>query len=298
MKPDLGLASADPSENSLSFEGTVRNEAIQAWLLSLYSKRAIAQQRHQPTETYSQSLARFEKALEEVYGADVTFEVNIEPSFEPRLRVLGHSLNFSQLPDGIRSTVGWIADYMMRQDAIQWDPKLKGKRPGILLLDEVDAHLHPMWQRRLLPAMRAALPDVQIIVTSHSPFVISSCPNSKVHVMDLNQDGSAYLKASCDAPIGLSVTTTLKEIFGVESRFDIRTERELDEWNELKRHEIRPGLSAPQARRLKTLTKELSGRSEELKSIVATASVPAELLGVLTQSTGKTGNGARRRVRR
>ncbi len=282
--PDLSKTLSDANQNCLAFESTVQNEALQSWLLSLYSKRAIARERQQAGERYSQSLERFESALRLIYDQHVTFEVDLEPRFEPRLRMLGRSLNFSQLPDGVKSTVGWVADFMMRQDRVSWDPVLSGRRPGVLLLDEADAHLHPYWQRRLLPAMREALPDVQIIATSHSPSVISSCPGSRVHVLDLDADGHARARPPVDAPIGASVTTTLKEIFGVDSRFDIQTERELNEWNELKKREVKGALPPKESGRLKDLTRTLSERSEELRALVAAPrtmpkAVMDELLG-------------------
>jgi energy-coupling factor transporter ATP-binding protein EcfA2 len=261
------LASAD--ENSLAFESTVQNEFVQSWLLGLYSKRAIARERRQMGDQYTRSLERFENALRLLYEENVAFDVEIEPSFQPRLKAFGHNLDFSQLPDGVRSTVGWIADFMMKQDLVKWDLHLDGKRPGVLLLDEVDAHLHPLWQRKLLPAMREALPDVQILVTSHSPFVISSCPNSRVHVLELDENGRAHARPPVDSPIGESVTTTLKEIFGVDSRFDVLTERELDEWNTLKKREAAGSLPAEDRSRLEKLTITLADRSEELRSVVA-----------------------------
>jgi hypothetical protein len=277
--PSLSATLGDYRVEALAFEGGIQNEAIQAWLLGLYSKRAIANERHQPVQQYTRSLERFESALKLVYGNDVQFDVEIEPNFQPRLRVSGRSLNFSQLPDGVRGTVGWIADFMMRQDGIGWDRTLDGLRPGVLLLDEVDAHLHPLWQRKLLPAMRKALPDVQIIVTSHSPFVISSCPGSRVHVLEVDANGRAHNRPPVDSPIGESVLTTLKEIFGVNSRFDVQTEAELDEWNELKKRDVGGKLKARDRERLLSLTNTLSERSEELRSLVAAPmSIPQSVL--------------------
>ena len=287
--PDLGKTLPDSNKNCLAFESTPQNEEIQSWLLSLYSKRAIARERNASGEEYTRSLGRFEAALQAIYDAKVTFEVEIEPRLQPRLKLAGQSLNFSQLPDGVRSTVAWVADFMMREDLMQWDPSLRGRRPGILLLDEVDAHLHPYWQRRLLPAMREALPDVQIVATSHSPFVISSCPNSRVHVLELESDGTARARRPVDSPIGESVTTTLKEIFGVDSRFDILTERQLDEWNGPKRREAAHALSDAERERLKGLTNTLASRSEELRSIVASPqTVPKNVL----ESLLRVGNAA------
>jgi predicted ATP-binding protein involved in virulence len=277
--PDLTSTLSDWTSSCLGFEYSVQNASIQSWLLSLYSKRAIARERSQSGDEYTHSLERFEAALKLIYDQNVSFDVEIEPRFQPRLRMMGKNLNFSQLPDGVRSTVAWVADFMMRQDLVKWDPSLGGKRPGFLLLDEVDAHLHPFWQRRLLPAMRSALPDVQIIATSHSPFVISSCPDSRIHVLELDKDGFARPRSPINSPIGESVVTTLKEIFGVESRFDILTERELNEWNELKRDESGGALSDEGRRKLESLTITLSERSEELRSIVASPrSVPKSVL--------------------
>jgi len=287
--PDLGKTLPDSNKNCLAFESTPQNEEIQSWLLSLYSKRAIARERKASGEEYTRSLGRFEAALQAIYDAKVTFEVEIEPRLQPRLKLAGQSLNFSQLPDGVRSTVAWVADFMMREDLMHWDPSLRGRRPGILLLDEVDAHLHPYWQRRLLPAMREALPDVQIVATSHSPFVISSCPNSRVHVLELDAEGTARARRPVDSPIGESVTTTLKEIFGVDSRFDILTERQLDEWNGLKRREAAHALLDAERERLKGLTTTLASRSEELRSIVASPqTVPKNVL----ESLLRVGNAA------
>lgn len=280
-RPHRMDALADPFKNCLAFESTVDNESIQAWLLSLHTRRAIAKERGKSTESYERSLSRFEAALKLVCGEDVHSEVEIDPTLQPRLRVFGQSLNFSQLPDGIRNTVGWLADYMMRQDLMQWDAALNGKQPGILLLDEVDAHLHPRWQRTLLPAMRKALPDVQILVTSHSPFVISSCPGSRVHVLELDKQGRAHAEPPEDAPFGESVMATLKDIFGVSSRFDIRTAEDLAEWNNLKKKEVTGILSFEEQGRLDKLTTELSDRSEELRSIVGS---PPTLPDVLVQT--------------
>ena len=280
--PDLTNALADGTSKCLAFEDSVQNAAIQGWLLSLYSKRAIAHERQQSSDQYSRSLGRFEAALRLIYDQNVSFDVEIEPRFQPRLRMMGKNLNFSQLPDGVRSTVAWVADFMMRQDSIHWARELAGRRPGFLLLDEVDAHLHPFWQRRLLPAMRNALPEVQIIATSHSPFVISSCPESRVHVLELDEQGFARPRAPITSPIGESVLTTLKEIFGVESRFDILTEQQLNEWNLLKRKESRGILSKTERQTLAKLTVTLGERSEELRSIVSSPlSIPKAILDSL-----------------
>jgi energy-coupling factor transporter ATP-binding protein EcfA2 len=272
---DLSIKEFDSKANSLSFEATVDNQRVQAWLLGLYSRMAIAEQKHQASDAIRATVSRFESGLSAVYGQPVKLDVNVDgPTFEPRINVFGQSLNFSQLPDGVRVTIGWFADYMMRQDRQTWLPELGEKRPGVILLDEIESHLHPLWQRRLLPGMKKALPDVQIIATSHSPFLISSCRSARIHVLEMNSVGRASLRESVDAPIGDSVATILSDIFGVDSQFDIETEEELNDWAELNKQRLYGKLSTKESQRFKLLTTTLAARSEELKALVGAAIQP------------------------
>jgi len=206
--------------------------------------------------------------------------VELEPNIEPRVNFRGKNLNFSQLSDGVRTTMGWLADFMMRRD--QTGSTNGAKREGLLLLDEIDIYLHPKWQRTLLPAMRKALPDTQIIASSHSPFVISSCPEARIHVLTLDDHGVAHACPPQDAPFGESVTATLRDIFGVESRFDVQTEGDLKEWDNLKREEAVGKMSPDKRKRLERLTGDLPERGEELRLIVSSpGKLPASLLNSL-----------------
>jgi predicted ATP-binding protein involved in virulence len=62
--------------------------------------------------------------------------------------------------------------------------------PGLLLIDEPENHLHPKWQKVLLKSINTAFPNVQIIATTHSPFIISSIENSNIYVCKATETGS------------------------------------------------------------------------------------------------------------
>lgn len=296
------LANAEPltrlPENSFGFESTIQNSAIQRWWVDLFSRKALAKERGQEFHAYEETLARLREAVKLICD-DPAIELDVEfgPIIEPRVVFHGKKLNFSQLSDGVRTTIGWIADFMMRQD--KGSESLK---EGLLLLDEIDIYLHPKWQRTLLPAMRKALPDVQIIASSHSPFVISSCPDARIHVLQLDGDGVAHACPPQPAPFGESVTATLKDIFGVESRFDMQTESDLKKWDNLKKDEAVGKLTATKREQLETLSENLSERSEELKLIVnSPGALQTSLLNKLVsrplqkrpQSRPQKGNGNR-----
>jgi len=267
---DLAVQLKNSKENALSFESTVRNEVVQSWLVSLLSRQALAKQRGQSEEKYRVALGRFQMALQHICQQPIEFNVEIEPSIHPKLWMYKRWLDFSQLPDGVRSTVGWLGDFMMRMDIHDRPSHTENDTTAsVLLLDEVDAHLHPKWQRSILPSIKKALPEVQVFATSHSPFVIASCPGARIHVLELDDDGHAHNRPAEDAPIGESILATMKDIFGVDSRFDVDTEKLLEEWNQLRRSQVAGKLSANDKERITKLSQELGSRSEELRQIVS-----------------------------
>jgi predicted ATP-binding protein involved in virulence len=249
----------------LSFESTVDNIATQQWIVDLFSRKAIAQQAQKQSTKFDSALQSINDAIASIYGAGSQLEIDVD-ALEPRIRLFGRTLNFSQLPQGVASTLGWIVDFTRRRmrNSGSWQ-----QYGGILMIDEIEAYLHPKWQRKILPALQKGLPGVQIIVASHSPFVIASCPDARIHMLDLNETtGEASYQGAHDAPVGKSVNSVLKDIFGVESRFDVQAEDELNELNELRRLSQMGKLSKAQQLRSSTLAENLSQRSEELRFLI------------------------------
>ncbi len=91
----------------------------------------------------------------------------------------------SRLSDGIRTTIGLVADIAFR--AVQLNSHLGEnaalETDGIVLIDEVDMHLHPLWQQTILPDLLRAFPKVQFIVTTHSPQVLSSIKREHIRLV-------------------------------------------------------------------------------------------------------------------
>lgn len=82
----------------------------------------------------------------------------------------GLKVTFDALPEGLKSIICWISDLALRLESIPWQENRDiFSQPIILFLDEVDIHLHPKWQRRILPAIQKLLPNAQVFVSTHSP---------------------------------------------------------------------------------------------------------------------------------
>lgn len=96
------------------------------------------------------------------------------------------------LSDGYKNTIGMIADIAYRMATL--NPQLLSnvltETPGIILIDEIDLHLHPVWQQRIIRDIQTLFPKVQLIVSTHAPSVISSVKRENMLV--LTEQGEAY----------------------------------------------------------------------------------------------------------
>jgi predicted ATP-binding protein involved in virulence len=98
-------------------------------------------------------------------------------------------LPVSWLSDGIRNLIALVGDLAYR--AVRLNPHFGAdaclKSPGVVMIDEVDMHLHPSWQQQVVGLLRSAFPEIQFIITSHSPQVISTVPRECVRVLRGNE---------------------------------------------------------------------------------------------------------------
>ena len=135
--------------------------------------------------------------------------------------VSGTELPFRALSDGYRAYVGWIADllYHLSRGSPK-DQKLVDSR-GIVLVDEVDLHLHPAWQQSVIANVARALPSLQFILTSHSPLVAGTVHAANLFVLETKiRDGinRSHLRPSGEEVYGLSADQILTSgSFGLTS---------------------------------------------------------------------------------
>jgi hypothetical protein len=157
------------------------------------------------------------------------------------------------LSQGYQSTFAWVADLLghaFLDAGKDVDPKTL---EGIVLLDEIDLHLHPTWQRRMVPMMRQVFPRLQFIVTTHSPLVLTGFEADEIIELTI-EDGEVVQKLTNEEPGLQSATELMEGFFGVSAagRPDLLArEREAHELAVL---ELR---STEQERRLEQLRREL-----------------------------------------
>ncbi|ATR93035.1 AAA family ATPase [Porphyromonas gingivalis] len=133
---------------------------------------------------------------------------------------------FDQLSDGEKSYIILTADIArllaMANPSPDENPLLAS---GIILIDEIDLHLHPKWQREVLPQLRKVFPNCQFFITTHSPFVLSSADASNtIFVTE-----QPYIRLVEDRIYGAEVSHILLDTLGLSSLRDRYVEQDIQE---------------------------------------------------------------------
>ncbi|MBF0461304.1 MAG: AAA family ATPase [Magnetococcales bacterium] len=162
--------------------------------------------------------------LKAVRQALITMLENVERVFfddnPPRLLVAltnpggaPQIMSLEQLSDGYRNLLAVVLDFARRLALAHpnWENPLEA--PGILLIDEIDLHLHPTWQQRVIPRLRQVFPNTQLIVATHSPQVLTTVHRENIMIL---KDQKLYSPGS--GTYGAESSRTLDQVMGTASR--------------------------------------------------------------------------------
>jgi AAA domain, putative AbiEii toxin, Type IV TA system len=143
---------------------------------------------------------------------------------------------FQALSDGYRAYIGWITDLLYHMINVS-----KGKNieilKGVVMVDEIDLHIHPSWQKIIIEQVARALPNLQFIFTTHSPIVAGSVSSQNLWIAKTAEDGSSILERPSREIYGLNADQILtSDIFGLQST---RAEGFLKELDKLEQKAIR-----------------------------------------------------------
>lgn len=161
----------------------------------------------------------------------------------------GRTLPFSYLSDGTRNFFALIADIAYK--CVTLNPHLKEealeKTTGIVLIDELDLHLHPDWQRRIIAGLKKTFPKVQFVASTHSPFLIQETEANQL--ISLKDNGIASISNANN----LSIEDIAEELQGVEN----------PQWSKARQHMFEVAKTYYQAVKEGTDTPELKKEFDE-----------------------------------
>ena len=146
----------------------------------------------------------------------------------------GDSIAANYLSSGTQSSLLWIRFLALQmlyhyEYAEDWY-----RRPAILLIDEIENHLHPTWQRRVIPALLEHFPGLQIFATTHSPFVVAGLKAGQVHLLNRDADGVVTASTNTEDIVGWTADEILRTMMGVQDPTDDETARHAAELRRLR----------------------------------------------------------------
>lgn len=125
-------------------------------------------------------------------------------------------LNVNQLSDGERCIFAMVGDLARRLAIANRNLENPLEGSGVILIDEIELHLHPAWQRKIVPGLRKTFPNCQFIVTTHSPQVVSHVEAEKIVL--LKQSEAGIEKRNVQSAYGRSSDRILEDLMGVSAR--------------------------------------------------------------------------------
>ena len=245
-------AEFDPQKGALQFTKAVNLHALRDWLLN--SPRG------------KKSRMELESAFGALGGEDLRIEcARGKPLFFVKR---GQRVPAEALPGGTQSILCWVADLQMRLGSLDWHGRARpGKRPFLLLLDEIDIHLHPRWQRFFFHFLQRLFPHAQIIASTHSPFAVSSVSAGWVHRFKPDYvTGKAFHAESVPSQEGHTISYVHENLFGLPTEFGVQAESELVAFT-LALRKVRAGKGSLEKDVL-PLAEILAAKSQELTTMV------------------------------
>jgi len=133
------------------------------------------------------------------------------------------------LSDGYKAFVGWVSDLIGHMASVAGTGPLQ-IQSGIVLIDEIDLHLHPAWQRDVIAKLAETFPALQFVMTSHSPLVAAAVQSTNVVVTGAGDDGLPTLERMDESLFGRGVEAVLlSPYFGLDSARPLPARRETSE---------------------------------------------------------------------
>lgn len=183
-----------------ALEGTAKFHALFQWIDAMEDRERRGMVKWEDNDFWVK--AGSDQSLPELNAVRLAIEKMMPGFTNPRVEIRPRrfvvdwkksdskqTYRIEQLSDGYRMTLAMVMDIARRMAQANPDKKNILESEAIVLIDEVDLHLHPKWQQTILPDLMRTFPNVQFIVTTHSPQVLSTIHRESIRVLGKDSNG-------------------------------------------------------------------------------------------------------------
>jgi energy-coupling factor transporter ATP-binding protein EcfA2 len=212
-------------------------------------------------ETWLKDLSSKPALLRAVLDAIKTFlDVASVMLQDGNLLVAEHNkppLALKQLSDGYLTSAGWFIDLLARwidyagRQGRTIEPGFMQHMRGLVLIDEIDLHLHPRWQIEIIRRTRTLMPQMSFIVTTHNPLTLVGAKAEEIWILE-NQEGNINATRGIEAPLLLTGGQIYTRYFGIRDIYPDGLGSDMQRYNFLSRYALRNDAEQLELDELKT----------------------------------------------
>lgn len=184
--------------------GAGQEVTIQKWCLKMSMLEFEKKGHIKEFDRFKNIIKTFLQSIEE---DNENFEVNYSMGFSGLVMKKGNIIEpLYELSTGYKALLSMIMELAYR--SVLLNPQLEtddNNQTGIVIIDEIDAHLHPKWQWRVIDSLKKCFPEIQFIIATHSPIVIASAKDARL--IDLENKGDVFYS---DGAYGYNVADVLE----------------------------------------------------------------------------------------
>tara|TARA_R110002012_G_scaffold87574_1_gene216523 strand:+ start:403 stop:1611 length:1209 start_codon:yes stop_codon:yes gene_type:complete len=213
--------SRDPEFDTKNFDQRVTQDLKPNEIKSWFTNRYLLEP-HSKSSSWTQQMVenlQTAKGFFSLLDKDVSLEQVDVTSFEIMVSTPNGIIPFELMSSGFRSTYYLLLSILKELEFRKLDVSAS-EFGGVILVDEIDLHLHPTWQQEIGRILQTAFPNAQIIATTHSPHVIQTTDATDVISLRRGSDGGVERKHISTGPYGFkgwTVEEILEEVMGVEN---------------------------------------------------------------------------------
>ncbi|MCM6856361.1 AAA family ATPase [Enterococcus durans] len=189
---------------------------LKNWLVNRY----MASGHWDDLEFYEQENFELMKKVFSIINPDIKFKKADAKNFEILLNDRGNEVYFEFESAGYKAIVFILLGIISEIEFRMLDNKKTAKEfSGVILIDEVDMHLHPAWQREIVRALKETFPYAQFIITTHSPSVLQDLDSEEIIPLEIDEENNVKIKKLNLSKYGLKGWTLeeiLSDVMGVE----------------------------------------------------------------------------------
>ena len=178
----------NPMKPVINKKGNVRETATSQFLnflsdLKIQEALARNEKQDEDADEINAWFRDFEELLRHIYQDD---ELRLEFNYRDysfRICTEGKKFKFTEVSDGFAAVLDIVADLILK---MQGEGTLvrSYQKEGIVLIDEIETHLHLALQKVIMPLLTKVFPNIQFVITTHSPFVLSSMPDAVAYDLE------------------------------------------------------------------------------------------------------------------